>query len=271
MGGATAAAGVVSDGAAAGGADGGAADAVAAGGAAAGGAGSGAGSSTLEGDVPARASCPAPDGDVSVAGALLGPASSLREALASDPGPSPTAPSAVSTRATRSSSCSRGEVAPVIWSSAALTRSAARDRRAVPYAAACVCIRASSSAGRPRRTDAASSPVAAITMRSRMRSSRSSTKRRGSWPVCTTRSTAANAPDGCAEANASTTSSSSSPWVYPSSATARSYETDASSDPAISWSRIDSVSRGEPAPARTTSGSTPGSGAMLSCPHSCST
>ncbi len=58
----------------------------------------------------------------------------------------------------RSSRCRRGDVAPVISVSAALTRSAARDSSATPRCCACVRMRSSWSAGWSRRTACASSP-----------------------------------------------------------------------------------------------------------------
>ena len=96
-----------------------------------------------------------------------------------------------------------------------------------------------------------------MTMRSRSRSSRSSTNRRGSWPVEITRSTTRNADAPSRAAIASTTSSSSEACVYPSSAAAPSYPSSPPPEPAMSWSSTESVSRTDPPPARTTSGSTP--------------
>ena len=119
-----------------------------------------------------------------------------------------------STRASMSSRCSRGEVAPVISVSVWFTRSATRESSAEPNVDAWAAMRASSSAGTPRSTAAAvSGDDAATTMRSRRRSSRSSTNRRGSCPVCTTRSAAAKAPAASFAPMASTTSSRRAPWV----------------------------------------------------------
>ena len=108
-----------------------------------------------------------------------------------------------------------------------------------------------------------------MTMRSRSRSSRSSTKRRGSWPVEITRSTTRNAEAPSRAAIASVRSSSSDAWVYPSSAAAPSYPSSPPPEPAISWSSTESVSRTEPPPARTTSGSTPDATGTPSLSHSC--
>ncbi|KDP91699.1 hypothetical protein W824_05095 [Clavibacter cf. michiganensis LMG 26808] len=177
-----------------------------------------------------------------------------------------------STRATSSSRWRRGEVAPVISVRAALTTSAARDSSTAPKATACARMRSSSSSGVPRSTAAApSADVAPTMMRSRSRSSRSSTKRRGSWPVWMTRSTPANAAAASCRATASMTSSSSAACVYPRRATARSYSTLSSSDPAMSWSSRERVSRTDPPPARTTSGRTPGATCTLSSRDRCST
>ena len=120
----------------------------------------------------------------------------------------PPAPAAgTSIRAVISSRCRRGDVAPTISSSASLTVSATRESSAAPNRCACRVSAAIWSAGAPRSTPAARSPVAATTIRSRIRSSRSSTNRRGSWPVCTIRSIAANAPAASCSATAVTTSS----------------------------------------------------------------
>ena len=113
-------------------------------------------------------------------------------------------------RATISSRWSLGEVAPVISVRAAFATSAARDNSASPNFFACTAMRSSSSCGMPRSTAAApSAEVAATTIRSRNRSSRSSTNRRGSCPVWITRSTAVNAAAESRAPIASMTSSSS--------------------------------------------------------------
>ena len=174
-------------------------------------------------------------------------------------------------RAHRSSRCRRGLVAPVISVSAALVMSPQRDSSAGPRPEAWVAIRWIWSSGTPCRTSEAFSGTARTRMRSRKRSRRSSTKRRGSWPDWITRSTAANTEAESCAANASTTSSSSSPWVKPNSATARSYEIPSSPEPAMSWSRTESVSRAEPPPARTTRGTTPGAIATCSTSARCCT
>ncbi len=117
-------------------------------------------------------------------------------------------------RAIISSRWRRGDVAPVISVRAALTMSAERDSSAAPNLVAWTLMRSSSSCGTPRRTAAVPSAlVAATTMRSRSRSRRSSTKRRGSCPVWITRSTAANAPAASRTPMASTTSSRRAAWV----------------------------------------------------------
>ena len=125
-------------------------------------------------------------------------------------------------RAQISSSCSRGAVAPVISVRPVLTMSAARDSAPGPNAACCTRMRSSWSSGTPRSTCATPSGIAATMMRSRSRSRRSSTKRRGSWPDSMTlsiwRKVAAPSP----AASASTVLSSSSPSVKPSSDTAPS-------------------------------------------------
>ena len=125
-------------------------------------------------------------------------------------------------RAQISSSCSRGAVAPVISVRPVLTMSAARESAPGPKPACCTRMRSSWSSGTPRSTCPAPSGIAATMMRSRRRSSRSSTKRRGSWPDSMTlsiwRKVAAPSP----AASASTVLSSSSPSVKPSSDTAPS-------------------------------------------------
>ena len=123
-------------------------------------------------------------------------------------------------RPTRSSNCRRGEVAPVIDRSASSTRSAARDKPLGPQFFACNCIRSNWSAGASERTSRAPSPATAIISRSRRRWSRSSTKRLGSCPDSTMRSTTLYAPAPSPPARASTDSSSSAESVYPRSATA---------------------------------------------------
>ena len=114
------------------------------------------------------------------AGAVAVSAGATAAVDAAGAAPDAGTPVCASTRATMSSSCSRGEVAPVISSRVATTRSAVRDRRSEPNTSAWRIMRERSSAEMPRSTAAAPWPVAAITMRSRSRSSRSSTNRRGS-------------------------------------------------------------------------------------------
>ncbi len=102
-------------------------------------------------------------------------------------------------------------------------------------------------------------------MRSRNRSSRSVANRRGSWPASITDSTAPNSAAASPAASASTDSSISARSVAPSRASARWYTTRFPSAPASSWSSTDSVSRGEPPPARITSGYTASSTSTFSC------
>ncbi len=98
-----------------------------------------------------------------------------------------------STRAQINSSCSRGEVAPRISVSPSLTRSAARLSSAGPKTPACACMRSSTSAGASMSPFSTASGTAATITRSRNRSSRSATNRRGSLPPSMTRSTTSKA------------------------------------------------------------------------------
>ena len=134
---------------------------------------------------------PAP-GSEPVATAADRPPRSNRSSRAANPA-TPSSADGSSSRATNSSRCSRGEVAPVISRRASLTRSAARESSAAPRCPAWMRIAASWSVGSSRKTAPAASPEAEMTIRSRMRSRRSSTNRRGSWPVLMTRSTTRNA------------------------------------------------------------------------------
>ena len=102
-------------------------------------------------------------------------------------------------------------------------------------------------------------------MRSRRRSSRSSTKRRGSWPVWIDavdggeRGGGIPRPDRVdhlVEQRARGCSRAARPRARTRPTTP--------SEPAMSWSSSDRVSRTEPPPARTTSGSTPGSTSTFS-------
>ena len=93
------------------------------------------------------------------------------------------------------------------------------------------------------------------------------TNRRGSWPPSITRSTTSKTAAPSPAAKASTTASSSAVSVYPSSAVAMAYVTPSAAAPASSWSITDIESRTEPAPARTTSGSTALSTGMASSSH----
>ncbi len=147
----------------------------------------------------------------------------------------PAPPASRSARAIMSSRCNRGAVAPTMVSSVALTVSAMRDSCPGANFIDCSNMRCSWSSGTPRNTEAAPCTVVAeITMRSRRRSSRSSTKRRGSCPVCTMRSVAAKASAGLPEASASTAASMSSALAKPSRPVARSSVTRPSSLPAMS-------------------------------------
>ena len=111
-------------------------------------------------------------------------------------------------RAHSSSRCNCGEVAPVISLRASLVMSAERESSAAPSWVAWFRNRLIWSVGIPCRMFAAESGTALTTTRSRKRSSRSSTKRRGSWPVWMTRSTDAKTVAASPAAKASTTSSS---------------------------------------------------------------
>ena len=113
-----------------------------------------------------------------------------------------------STRAQISSSSSRGAVAPRMSVSPAATRSAARVSSARPNRAAWATSRSPWSSETSIRPVAGASGTAATMTRSRSRRSRSSVKRRGSWPVSITLSTTPNTAAPSPAANASTTSSS---------------------------------------------------------------
>ncbi len=156
--------------------------------------------------------------------ALGTPPTSSRRSRRSRRAANPASPAAPGSRmrAAMSSSWSRGAVAPVISVRPALATSAARDNAPGPNAAAWRRIRSSWSSGTCRRTEPAPSVTAATTMRSRSRSRRSSTKRRGSRPVSTTLSMVRKTAPASRAAKASTAPSSSSPSVKPSSAAADS-------------------------------------------------
>ena len=113
-----------------------------------------------------------------------------------------------STRAQISSSSSRGAVAPRISVSPVATRSAARLRSARPKRADCATRRSPWSSETSIRPVAGASGTAATITRSRRRRSRSSVKRRGSWPVSITLSTTPKTDPPSPAAKASTTSSS---------------------------------------------------------------
>ena len=152
------------------------------------------------------------------------PPTSRRRSMRSRRAACPLAPAAPGSRmrAAISSNCSRGAVAPVISVSPALTMSAARERAPAPKAMAWADIRSIWSLGTPLSTAAEPSGMAATTIRSRSRSSRSSMNRRGSRPVSMTRSIARKAPAASPAAKASIEASSNSPSVKPSSEAADS-------------------------------------------------
>ena len=87
------------------------------------------------------------------------------------------------TLAHMSSSWSFGLVAPDIELRVSLTTSEACVSEDIPNANACVVSFSISSFGTPRSTEPALLPTASTTIKSRSRSSRSSTKRLGSCPV----------------------------------------------------------------------------------------
>ncbi len=158
-------------------------------------------------------------------------------------------------------------MAPRISVSPSLTRSAARLSSAAPKVPAWASIRSMTSAGASMSPFSAASGTAARITRSRSRSSRSATNRRGSLPPSITRSTTSKAAAPSPVAKASTTESSSEPSVYPSREVAMAYVTPSAPAPASNWSMTDIESRTDPAPARTTSGSTPSSTGMSSFAH----
>src|SRR6185437_15947928 len=161
-----------------------------------------------------------------------------------------------SSRAHTTSSSSRGAVAPRISPSPACTTSAYLVRVAVPIRVDWSRIRSNTSSGPSTTPRAVASGTDCSTIRSRKRSSRSVANRRGSCPASITASTAPNSAAASPAASASTASSISATSVAPSKASARWYSTRLPSAPASSWSNTDSVSRGEPPPARMTNGYT---------------
>ena len=173
-----------------------------------------------------------------------------------------------STRAQSSSSRRRGAVAPRISVSPEATMSAARLSSMAPKRAAWATSRSPASSATSIRPVAGASGTAVTMTRSRRRRSRSSVKRRGSWPVSTTLSTTEKTAAPSRVANASTTSSSSESGVKPSRSVASLWVTPPGPAPPRSWSSTDSVSRADPAPARTTSGRAAGSMLTPSSPAS---
>ena len=190
-----------------------------------------------------------------------GPAGAGARRSAAGAGPSAAARAARSSRSTRraasSSRWSRGEVAPLMVERVSCTRSPHSERSAGANRAAWPRIASSSSAGTCGSRSVPLSGTAESTMRSRIRSSRSSTKRRGSWPVASTCSTAPYSDAASRSATAVIARSSRAVSVKPSSAIAVGKSSPSSPAPAISWSSTDIESRAEPPPARTTSGITP--------------
>ena len=173
--------------------------------------------------VPDRAGVVVPSGAPSSTGAA--PPSSRRRSRASRRAARPRCVSSEagsSRRAMSSSRCRRGLVAPTMSVSARLVMSARRESSARESCAACADRRRTWSSGMPCRIAPASSGRARAITRSRKRSSRSSTKRRGSWPDCTTRSTTRNTVGVSSAATASITSSSRASGVKPSRLTASS-------------------------------------------------
>ena len=108
-----------------------------------------------------------------------------------------------------SSRCSRGAVAPRSSLSAELVTSAARVSSAGPKRLACSISRAIWSSGASMSPRSAAFGTLCRTIRSRKRSSRSVTKRRGSWPASMTWSMTVNSPAPSCSASASIVASSS--------------------------------------------------------------
>ena len=115
-----------------------------------------------------------------------------------------------------------GDVVPRISPRASCTISAKRVSPPGPRCSICPCIRASWSPGASTSPRSAASGTACSRMRSRIRSSRSSTKRRGSRPVSMTESMTRKTPAASSAPKAVTAASSSSPSVKPRRAAARS-------------------------------------------------
>ena len=150
-------------------------------------------------------------------------------------------------------------MAPRISVSPWATMSAARLSSIAPKRAAWATSLSPASTGTSMSPVAGASGTAVTITRSRSRRSRSSVKRRGSCPVSTTLSTTEKTVPPSREAKASTTSSSRVSGVKPSRSVASLWVTPAGPAPPSSWSRTESVSRADPAPARTTRGSAAGS------------
>ena len=173
-----------------------------------------------------------------------------------------------STRAQSSSSSRRGAVAPRISVRPAATMSAALLSSIAPKRAAWATRRSPASSETSIRPVAGASGTAVTMTRSRSRRSRSSVKRRGSCPVSTTLSTTEKTAAPSRVANASTTSSRSESGVKPSRSVASLWVTPPGPAPPSSWSSTESVSRADPAPARTTRGRAAGSIVTPSSPAS---
>ena len=124
-------------------------------------------------------------------------------------------------RAHRISSNSRGAVAPRICASPSFTRDAQRVSVACPIFSACSRSTSRDSSGAFTSPRSNASGTACTTSRSRKRSSRSSLKRRGSYPASITSSTTANSAAESCSASASTARSIRVESVTPSKASAR--------------------------------------------------
>ena len=171
-----------------------------------------------------------------------------------------------SIRAHSTSSNNRGDVAPDMSGSPRCSTSAKRVNVPVGTAVACSRIASTRSSGASTSPSSIALGTAAMTSRSRTRPSRSSANRFGSCPDRTTRSTHPNSAARSVSASARIASSSRLWSVTPSSPAARSYDTPSGPAPASSWSITDSESRGEPPPARTTSGNTSSATGTCSSP-----
>ena len=162
-------------------------------------------------------------------------------------------------RAAMISSRRRGAVAPLSSPRERLMTSAALLASAGPSSSACATICRASSSGVSRSPRCTASGTLCTTITSRMRSSRSETKRRGSCPLSTTPSTTSNNAAPSRFAIASMVASSTALSVTPNWPATSAYVTPSVPEPAITWPRIDSESRTLPAPARATKARADGS------------